>query len=84
MRDTRPEHFASVWSDLTGVTLQQGFLDAGGIRAGFISSGTPDQPLLLLHGVGGHAEAYSHNFGAHGEHFWTVAIDMLGAHPHPA
>nr|ART39199.1 H219 [uncultured bacterium] len=28
--------------------------------------------------MGGHAEAYSRNFGPHGEHFWFVAIDMLG------
>jgi 2-hydroxy-6-oxonona-2,4-dienedioate hydrolase len=79
MTDTRPDHFSTVWSDLTGVTFQQGYLDAGGIRTRYISSGTPDKPLLLLlHGVGGHAEAYSRNFGPHGEHFWTVAIDMLG------
>jgi 2-hydroxy-6-oxonona-2,4-dienedioate hydrolase len=79
MTDTRPPNFASVWSDLTGITFQQGFLDAGGIRTRFMSSGSPDKPLLLLlHGVGGHAEAYSRNFGSHGEHFWTVAIDMLG------
>nr|WP_246738676.1 alpha/beta hydrolase [Bradyrhizobium sp. CCBAU 051011] len=31
-----------------------------------------------MHGVGGHAEAYSRNFGPHAEHFWFVAIDMLG------
>jgi len=79
MSDTRPANFSSVWSDLTGVTFQQGFLDAGGIRTRYISSGTPDKPLLLLlHGVGGHAEAYSRNFASHGEHFWTVAIDMIG------
>ena len=79
MSDTRPNNFYSVWSDLTGVTFQQGFLDAGGIRTRYISSGTPDKPLLLLlHGVGGHAEAYSRNFASHGEHFWTVAIDMIG------
>jgi 2-hydroxy-6-oxonona-2,4-dienedioate hydrolase len=79
MSDTRPNNFSSVWSDLTGVTFQQGFLDAGGIRTRYISSGTPDKPLLLLlHGVGGHAEAYSRNFASHGEHFWTVAIDMIG------
>lgn len=71
--------FASVWADLTGVSFAQGYLDAGGIRTRYISSGSPDKPLLLLlHGVGGHAEAYSRNFGAHGAHFWVVAIDMLG------
>jgi len=69
----------SVWSDLTATAFSQGFLDAGGIRTRYISSGTPDKPLLLLlHGTGGHAEAYSRNFGPHGAHFHTVAIDLLG------
>lgn len=79
MSDTKPSNFSSVWADLRGVTFSQGYLDADGIKTRFISSGTPDKPLLLcLHGVGGHAEAYSRNFGPHGEHFWVVAIDMLG------
>jgi len=74
-----PPAFTSIWSDLKGVTFTQGFLDAGGVQTRYISSGSPEQPLLLLlHGVGGHAEAYSRNFGPHGAHFWTVAIDMLG------
>jgi 2-hydroxy-6-oxonona-2,4-dienedioate hydrolase len=79
MSDVKPKNFASVWSDLTGVSFQQGFLDAGGIRTRYMASGSPEKPLLLLlHGVGGHAEAYARNFGTHGKHFWTVAIDMLG------
>lgn len=72
------QHF-SVWSDLTGASFSQGFLDAGGIRTRYLSSGSPDKPLLILiHGTGGHAEAYSRNLAAHGEHFWTVAIDLIG------
>lgn len=79
MTDTRPTNFSSVWADLRGVTFSQGYIDAGGIRTRFIQSGDPSKPLVLaLHGVGGHAEAYSRNFGPHGEHFWFVAIDMLG------
>lgn len=79
MSDTRPTNFASVWSDLRGVTFSQGYIDADGIRTRYIQSGDPSKPLVLaLHGVGGHAEAYSRNFGPHGEHFWFVAIDMLG------
>ena len=71
--------YQSIWSDLTGVAFSQGFLDAGGIRTRYLSSGSPDRPLLLLlHGTGGHAEAYSRNLAAHGEHFWTVAIDLIG------
>lgn len=79
MSDTRPSNFSSVWADLRGVSFSQGFLDADGINTRYMMSGNPDKPLLLcLHGVGGHAEAYSRNFGPHGEHFWVVAIDMLG------
>lgn len=73
------EFYKSVWSDLTGTSFAQGFLDAGGIRTRYLSAGSPDKPLLLLlHGTGGHAEAYSRNLAAHGEHFWTVAIDLIG------
>ncbi len=70
---------SSIWSDLTAVPFTQGYLDAGGIRTRFLSSGSSDKPLLLLlHGTGGHAEAYGRNLAAHGEHFWTVAIDLVG------
>ena len=34
--------------------------------------------LVLLHGSGGHAEAYVRNLEAHAEHFSTWSIDMLG------
>lgn len=79
MSDDRPANFSSVWADLRGVSFSQGFLDAGGIRTRYIQSGDSSKPLVLaLHGVGGHAEAYSRNFGPHGEHFWFVAVDMLG------
>lgn len=79
MSEIRSTNFSSVWSDLRGVTFSQGYLEAGGNRTRYIQSGDPSKPLVLaLHGVGGHAEAYSRNFGPHGEHFWFVAIDMLG------
>jgi 2-hydroxy-6-oxonona-2,4-dienedioate hydrolase len=51
----------------------------GGVRTRFLSSGSTDKPLLLLlHGTGGHAEAYSRNLAAHGCDFWTVAMDFVG------
>lgn len=75
---TLTEH-PSIWSDLAGTAFTQGYLDAGGIRTRFLSSGTPDKPLLLLlHGIGGHCEAYVRNLQAHAAHFHTVAIDMIG------
>jgi 2-hydroxy-6-oxonona-2,4-dienedioate hydrolase len=71
--------FPSIWAELRGVTFSQGWLDAGGINTRYLQSGTKDKPpLLLLHGVGGHAEAYVRNLKSHGEHFWTWAIDMVG------
>ena len=79
MSSEQPKNFSSVWADLRQVSFTQGFIDAGGVRTRFMQSGDPSKPLVLaLHGVGGHAEAYSRNFGPHGEHFWFVAIDMLG------
>ena len=79
MSDTRPANFSSVWADLRGVSFKQKYIDAGGIRTRCIESGDRSKPLVLaLHGVGGHAEAYSRNFGPHADHFWFVAIDMLG------
>lgn len=70
---------SSIWTDLTRASFTQGYLDADGITTRYLSSGSPDKPLLLLlHGTGGHAEAYSRNLAAHGEHFWTVAFDFVG------
>ncbi len=72
-------HFTSVWSDLRALEFTQGYLNAAGVRTRFLAAGSREKPLLLcLHGVGGHAEAYVRNLAAHGEHFWIVAIDMLG------
>lgn len=71
--------YASIWIDLIGKEFTQGFLDAGGIRTRYWSAGSRDKPLLLLlHGTGGHVEAFSRNLAPHAEHFWTVAIDYLG------
>ncbi|WP_204079578.1 alpha/beta fold hydrolase [Mycobacterium riyadhense] len=71
--------FESVWSDLQGVPFEQGYLLAGWIRTRYLRAGDPTAPVLvLLHGAGGHAEAYVRNLAAHAEHFWTWSIDMLG------
>jgi len=71
--------FESIWSDLQGVSFTQGYLDAGGVRTRYLHAGdTGKPPLILLHGSGGHAEAYVRNLEAHAEHFSTWSIDMLG------
>jgi 2-hydroxy-6-oxonona-2,4-dienedioate hydrolase len=75
--------YESIWRSLREVSFSQGWLDAGGIRTRYLASGAApdgrDAPaLMLLHGTGGHAEAYVRNLKAHGERFRTYAIDMLG------
>lgn len=75
---TKSQH-ASIWTDLTRVAFTQGYLDAGGIRTRYLAAGDEDKPLLILiHGTGGHAEAYTRNLAAHAEHFRTYAIDLVG------
>ncbi len=67
------------WSDLRGGEFSQGYVRAGGIRTRYLHAGQSGQmPLILLHGTGGHAECYSRNLIAHGAHFDTWAIDMIG------
>ena len=59
----------SVWSDLQGVAFSQGYLDATGVRTRYLRAGDTSLPVLvLLHGSGGHAEAYVRNLEAHSEH----------------
>lgn len=75
----RVAEFESIWSDLQGVSFSQGYLDAAGVRTRYLHAGDPALPaLVLLHGSGGHAEAYVRNLESHAEHFSTWSIDMLG------
>lgn len=79
MTSTQPPSFRSIWADLRGVSFTQGWLDAQGIQTRYLHSGSKEKPaLIMLHGVGGHAEAYVRNLKAHSEYFSTWAIDMIG------
>lgn len=72
--------YESIWSDLQGVAFEQGYLTtATGIRTRYLHAGDYDKPaLIMLHGSGGHAEAYVRNLRAHAEYFSTWSIDMVG------
>jgi len=73
------DEFESIWRDLQAVPFEQGFIDVDGRRTRYLHAGSRSQPtLVLLHGSAGHAEAYVRNLDAHGRHFSTWAIDMLG------
>ena len=57
--------------------FKQTYYNAGGVKTRAIEAGD-GPPLILLHGTGGHAEAYLKNIEAHAQHFHVYAIDMVG------
>lgn len=67
----------SIWNELQGTAFKQSFYDAGNVRTRVLEAGDGD-PLILLHGTGGHAEAYTRNLAAHAKHFHVYAIDLVG------
>jgi 2-hydroxy-6-oxonona-2,4-dienedioate hydrolase len=69
----------SLWTDLGGLAYEQGYVDARGIRTRYLHAGRRGAPpLVLLHGFGGHAEAYQRNLAAHAPDFDVWSLDMLG------
>jgi 2-hydroxy-6-oxonona-2,4-dienedioate hydrolase len=69
----------TMWENLLGFGLTQGFVDAKGVRTRFLRAGKRGAPpLVLLHGTTGHVETYARNIRAHAEHFDVIALDMLG------
>ncbi|NKB37723.1 MAG: alpha/beta fold hydrolase [Gammaproteobacteria bacterium] len=67
----------SIWNHLQGLEFKQSYYNAGGVMTRAIEAGE-GPVLILLHGTGGHAEAYLKNIEAHAKHFHVYAIDMVG------
>ena len=75
---TTPTH-TSLWQDLRSTSFARaGSTPRASAPATCTSGDKSLPPLILLHGVGGHAEAYARNLDAHGRYFNTWSIDMLG------
>jgi 2-hydroxy-6-oxonona-2,4-dienedioate hydrolase len=71
--------YRSLWGDVHDIAFRQDYVMAGDIRTRFIQAGDPAAPaLILLHGTGGHAEAFLRNLDAHARHFNVIALDYLG------
>ncbi len=66
---------STIWVDLLGAEVK--FYNAAGIRTRTIEAGA-GEALILLHGSGGHAEAYARNIMPLSEHFRVLSIDMIG------
>lgn len=63
----------TIWVDLMGCQVQY---YGKKYRTRVIEAGK-GEPLILIHGVGGHAEAYSRNVVRLGQHFRTMAMDLV-------
>lgn len=68
---TRP----AIWEELLGAEVR--FYNAGGVRTRSIQAGS-GEAVIMLHGVGGHAEAFARNIVPLSRHFDARAIDYYG------
>jgi pimeloyl-ACP methyl ester carboxylesterase len=65
----------TIHNDLLGTETL--FLDTGNYRTRVITSKNDNIPLILLHGGGGHAEAYSRTIAPLSDAAWTIAPDFI-------
>ncbi|MDI5962234.1 alpha/beta fold hydrolase [Streptomyces sp. SL13] len=71
-----PDHI-SIWGELADVDHQVLHVDAAGVRTRVLRAGSgPD--LVLLHGTGGHLEAYARDIAGLAADFRVTAYDMVG------
>lgn len=65
----------TLWTDLLGAEVR--WHDVKGVRTRIIEVGE-GPPLLLLHGISGHAESFARNVLPLSRHCRVMAVDMLG------
>jgi 2-hydroxy-6-oxonona-2,4-dienedioate hydrolase len=71
-----PEHI-SIWGELVSTDHELRHVDVGGVRTRVLRAGSgPD--LVLLHGTGGHLEAYARDIAGLAADFRVTAYDMVG------
>ena len=71
-----PEHI-SIWGELADTDHELRHVDVGGVRTRVLRAGSgPD--LVLLHGTGGHLEAYARDIAGLAADFRVTAYDMVG------
>lgn len=67
----------TIWSDLANLEFKLFYVNANGVKTRVLEAGH-GEPLILLHGTGGHIEAYARNLKGLSEKFRVICIDMLG------
>ena len=71
------EEHVSIWGDLAGVALVQRMVDVNGVATRVVEAGSGPS-LILVHGTGGHLEAYARNVRDLAKDFHLVLYDMPG------
>lgn len=67
----------SLWLDMLGAEIR--FVDTPSFgRIRIAEAGRGKEPLLFLHGIGGHLEAYAKNVLPLSDRFHTIAYDYVG------
>jgi 2-hydroxy-6-oxonona-2,4-dienedioate hydrolase len=67
----------AIWPALMGTPLSVRTVEAGGVATRVLEAGS-GPPLVLLHGTGGHLEAYARNVARLARSFRVIAYDMVG------
>lgn len=76
---TATQHRETIWTALRETEFSQRFVDVDGVRTRIVTAGDPSKPtVVMLHGTGGHWEAFSRILGPLSERFFCVAYDMAG------
>src|SRR5580693_2279642 len=71
-----PEHI-SIWGELADTDHELSHVEVHGVRTRVLRAGAgPD--LVLLHGTGGHLEAYARDIAGLAASFRVTAYDMVG------
>ena len=74
------EPYRSIWTSLRDVEFCQRWVDVDGVRTRIAEAGPAEAPVVvLLHGTGGHWEAYSRNLKALSGQLHVIALDMVGS-----
>jgi 2-hydroxy-6-oxonona-2,4-dienedioate hydrolase len=71
-----PDHI-SIWGELSNVDHELSHVDVAGVRTRVLRAGA-GADLILLHGTGGHLEAYARDIAGLAEEFRVTVYDMVG------
>ena len=67
----------AIWPSLADTAFSIRFIDANGIRTRVLEAGT-GPALVLMHGTGGHSEAFMRNIPTLARDFRVIAFDFVG------